>query len=78
VEKVFYSVLAIPLRRAMAMVFWNSAMVKRYGWNAAVTLSTDEYIVPILPPRVAAYIAICIELTSPVLLVLGLMSGSMP
>jgi len=73
-ERVPYTFLAIPLRLAMATVFWNSAMTKLANWDTAVALFVDEYKVPLLPPEVAAYIAATIELTAPVLLVLGLLT----
>lgn len=69
-----YTVLAIPLRLAVATVFWNSAMTKLANWDTAIFLFTDEYKVPLLPPDVAAYMAASIELTTPVLLVLGLLT----
>ena len=53
-ERVPYSVLAIPLRVAVATVFWNSGMAKLADWNATISLFTDEYRVPVLPPDVAA------------------------
>ncbi len=71
-DRVPYSVLAVPLRLAVATVFWNSAMTKLDDWHAAVTLFAEEYKVPVLPPEVAAYMAASIELSMPVLLVLGL------
>jgi len=71
-DRVPYSVLAVPLRLAVATVFWNSAMTKLANWDTAIALFTDEYKVPLLPPEVAAYSAVTIELTTPVLLVLGL------
>lgn len=67
-----YAFLAIPLRLAVATVFWNSAMTKLASWDTAVALFTDEYRVPVLPPEVAAYMAVSVELSMPVLLVLGL------
>jgi putative oxidoreductase len=73
-DQVPYSVLAVPLRVAAATVFWNSAMTKLADWNAAVTLFVEEYKVPVLPPEVAAYMAVSIELSMPVLLVLGLIT----
>jgi putative oxidoreductase len=73
-ERVPYSALAIPLRLAVATIFWNSAMTKLDDWSAALALFTDEYKVPVLPPVVAAYIAVSIELTTPVLLVSGLLT----
>ena len=73
-EAVPYSVLAIPLRFAVATVFWNSAMTKLANWDTAIELFTEEYKVPLLPPELAAYMAASIELTTPVLLVLGLLT----
>ncbi len=71
-DDVPYWILAIPLRFAVATVFWNSAMTKLENWSTAVELFTEEYKVPLLPPELAAYMAVSIELTAPVLLVLGL------
>ena len=71
-DSVPYWVLAIPLRFAVATVFWNSAMTKLANWETAVSLFTEEYKVPLLPPELAAYMAATIELTMPALLVLGL------
>ena len=73
-ERVPYTVLAIPLRLAVATIFWNSAMTKLANWDTAVALFVDEYRLPLLPPEVAAYIAATIERTTPVLLVLGLLT----
>jgi len=71
-DAVPYSLLAIPLRFAVATVFWSSATTKLANWDTAIALFVDEYKVPLLAPEVAAYIAVTIELTTPVLLVLGL------
>src|SRR5216684_8847303 len=71
-DGVPYTVLAIPLRLAVATVFWNSAMTKLANWNTAVELFVAEYRVPLLPPELSAYMAVSIELTMPALLVLGL------
>ncbi len=73
-EAVPYGLLAIPLRLAVATVFWNSGMTKLANWDTAVALFADEYKVPLIPPEVAAYMAASIELTTPVLLVLGLLT----
>ena len=73
-EAVPYSALALVLRAALAKVFWSSAMVKLDDWNAALFLFSDEYHVPILPPEIAAYLAVSVELSTPVLLVTGLMT----
>ena len=71
-ERIPYTLLAIPLRAAVATVFWNSAMTKLANWGTAIALFTDDYRVPLLPPEIAAYMAVSIELATPVLLVLGL------
>lgn len=71
-DRIPYWLLAIPLRLAVATVFWNSAMTKLANWDAALELFRDEYRVPLLPPEVAAYLAVSIELSTPALLILGL------
>ncbi len=73
-ERVPYSLLAIPLRLAVATVFWNSGTTKIADWNATLQLFEDEYKVPLLPPDIAAYIGASIELSTPILLVLGFMT----
>ena len=71
-ERVPYSVLAIPLRLAVAEVFWSSGTTKLADWSATLALFEDEYKLPLLPPDLAAYLGAGIELSTPVLLVLGL------
>jgi putative oxidoreductase len=73
-DAVPYMLLALPLRAAVAVVFWNSAMTKLANWETTIALFTDEYQVPLLPPELAAYMAASIELTTPILLLLGLLT----
>jgi len=73
-EAVSYTWLALPLRFAVATVFWNSAMAKLANWDATLALFSDEYQLPLMPPEIAAYMAVTIELTTPVFLALGLMT----
>jgi putative oxidoreductase len=73
-DSVPYTFLALPLRIGAAAVFWNSAQAKLANWDTTVALFTDEYKVPLLPPEIAANMALGIELTMPVLLVLGLLT----
>jgi len=73
-ESVPYWLLALPLRFAVATVFWNSGTSKLANWNTTIELFTEEYKVPVLPPEIAAYMAASIELTTPVLLLLGLLT----
>jgi putative oxidoreductase len=73
-EAVSYTWLALPLRFAVATVFWNSAMAKLTNWDTTLALFSDEYQLPLMPPEIAAYMAVTIELTTPVFLALGLMT----
>ena len=70
-DRVPYTLLALPLRFAVATVFWNSGTTKVANWDATLQLFQDEYKVPLLPPDWAAHLAASIELSSPILLVLG-------
>jgi putative oxidoreductase len=73
-DRVPYTLLALPLRVGAATVFWDSAMTKLASWDTTIELFTEEYKVPLLPPEIAANLALSIELTTPVLLVLGLLT----
>jgi putative oxidoreductase len=73
-EAVPYSLLALPLRFAVATVFWNSGTTKLANWDATLQLFEDDYKVPLLPPDIAAHLGATIELTTPVLLVLGFLT----
>ncbi len=73
-DSIPYTLLAIPLRLAVAIVFWNSGTTKLANWDATIQLFAEEYHVPVLPPELAATVAASIELTTPVLLVLGLLT----
>jgi putative oxidoreductase len=70
-DRVPYTLLALPLRFAVATVFWNSGTTKLANWDATLQLFQDEYKVPLLPPDWAAHMAASIELSTPILLVLG-------
>jgi putative oxidoreductase len=73
-DRVPYTLLALPLRVAVAVIFWNSAMAKLANWDTTIALFTDEYQVPLLPPELSAHMAATIELTTPIMLVLGLLT----
>jgi putative oxidoreductase len=73
-EAIPYSLLALPLRLAVATVFWNSGTTKLASWDTTLQLFADEYRLPLLPPEFAAYMAASIELTTPFLLVLGFLT----
>jgi putative oxidoreductase len=73
-DRVPYTLLAIPLRLAVATVFWDSAMTHLANWQTTLELFETEYALPFLPPSPAAYMAVAIELITPTLLVLGLLT----
>ncbi len=73
-EAVPYFFLAIPLRLGVAWIFWSSAQVKLINWQRTIEFFTEEYRVPVLPPELAANMALSIELAAPILLVLGLLT----
>jgi putative oxidoreductase len=73
-EAVPYAVLAVPLRFGVAWIFWSSAQVKLINWQRTIEFFTEEYRVPILPPELAANMALAIEIACPILLVLGLLT----
>ena len=73
-DGVSYTWLALPLRFAVATIFWNSAMAKLANWETTLSLFSDEYQLPLIPPAIAAYFATSIEISTPVLLVLGLLT----
>src|SRR5215813_11676193 len=69
-----YWLLALPLRVAVAWVFWSSAMTHLANWDTTLELFETEYQLPFLPPGPAAYMAVSIEVTTPILLILGLLT----
>ena len=66
------SVLQLMARFSMAIVFWRSGQTKIANWDLTLQLFANEYKVPILPPEIAAPMAAAVELSTPILLVLGL------
>lgn len=73
-DGISYTWLALPLRFAVATVFWNSAMTKLANWETTLSLFSDEYQLPLIPPDIAAYLAASVEISTPILLVLGLLT----
>jgi putative oxidoreductase len=71
-DSVPYWFLAIPLRIGAAAVFWLSGQSHLANWDTTIELFTEEYKVPLLPPELAANMAVSIEVAAPILLVAGL------
>src|SRR5499426_234234 len=66
------SILELGMRIGVGMVFFNAGLLKYRSFEFAIKLFEDEYKVPILAPAVAARIAMINELTTSILLFLGL------
>jgi putative oxidoreductase len=71
-ERFPLSVLQFLFRICIAAVFWTSGLTKIASWQTTVALFRDEYKVPLLPPELTAMLGAAVELSCPVLLVLGL------
>ena len=65
------SLLEFGMRLAVGATFFRSGMVKLQSFDTAIALVRDEYRLPLLPPEIAAYVGTTVELSAPVLLVLG-------
>lgn len=62
----------LGIRVWIGLVFWKSGQTKIADWAGTVALFKDEYKVPVIPPEVAAFLATCVELTAPVMVILGI------
>jgi len=66
------SILQLMFRIAIAAVFWSSGLTKIASWDTTIALFRDEYMVPLLPPEIAAIMSATFELSCSVLIVVGL------
>jgi putative oxidoreductase len=73
-DRIPYALLALPLRLAVATVFWNSAQTHLANWQTTLYLFATDYALPFLPPVPAAYMAVTIEVIAPILLVFGVLT----
>ncbi len=70
-ERIGMPVIIFLMRLLIAQIFFHSGLTKISNWSGAVALFAQDYHVPLLPPELAAYLAVSAELICPVLLVLG-------
>src|SRR5260370_1080727 len=66
------SILQLMFRVAIAAVFWSSGLTKIASWDTTIALFRDEYMVPLLPPEIAAAWSAAFELSCSPLIVVGL------
>jgi putative oxidoreductase len=64
--------IQVMFRVAIAAVFWSSGLTKIASWDTTIALFRDEYMVPLLPPELAAVISATFELACSALIVVGL------
>lgn len=69
-----FDLLQLMSRFSLAVIFWRSGQTKIASWPLTLQLFASEYKVPVLPPEIAAALAATVELTTPVLLVLGVLT----
>ena len=62
----------LSVRLYLAHIFWKGGMVKLSSWMSTVMLFTMVYDVPILPPEIAAYLSVAVEVGGSFLLAIGL------
>ena len=70
-DRIPYWLIALTARIALAQVFWSSAQAHLANWATTLYMFGETYQVPLLPPELAAYLAVAMELAMPPLLVLG-------
>jgi len=65
-------VFDLSVRLYLAHIFWKGGMAKLSSWMSTVMLFTLVYDVPVLPPELAAYLSVVIEVGGSLLLAIGL------
>jgi putative oxidoreductase len=66
------SLILLGMRFAMGFVFFNAGLLKWHSFDFAVKLFANEYRLPLLPPEIAARMAMTVELGAPLFLFAGL------
>lgn len=71
-ERTPFSLIQLAMRISIGFVFFNSGLLKARSFEFAVKLFQDEYRLPLLPPELAARLAMSVELVVPLFLFIGL------
>ncbi|WP_421695084.1 DoxX family protein [Aestuariivirga sp.] len=66
------SLILLGMRISMGFVFFNAGLLKARSFDFAVKLFANEYQLPIIPPEIAARLAMIVELGAPLFLFAGL------
>lgn len=65
-------VALLGIRLSIAWDFWKSGVNKFQSWDSTLWLFENEYHVPLLSPKIAAYVGTGAELLFPTMLAIGL------
>jgi putative oxidoreductase len=76
-QSIFVPFLLLFCRFWVAWIFFNSGLTKIATWDSTLYLFEYEYVVPLLPWEMAAYLGTAAELILPVFLALGLVTRPM-
>ncbi len=68
----FQPIALLGIRLSIAWDFWKSGVNKFQSWDSTLFLFEYEYQVPLLSPKVAAYLGTGAELLFPAMLAIGL------
>lgn len=68
------ALLALALRLYLGWIFFKAGLTKISDWETTVALFSEEYMVPILPPELAALLGTTGELVLPLLLWAGFLA----
>lgn len=68
------AIVSLAFRIFVGWQFFKAGLVKVSDWSATLSLFRDEYMVPALPPELAAAMGAGGELVFPALLLVGLFS----
>lgn len=71
-ERLPFSIIQFAMRIGIGFVFFNSGLLKARSFEFAVKLFQDEYRLPLLPPELAARLAMSVEIAVPLFLFVGL------
>ncbi len=75
-ERIPGDLIAIIARIGIATTFFRSGLLKLDGWSNGNTLALFqyEYKVPVIPPELAAPLAMAMELSMPILILAGFLT----
>ena len=71
-EAIPFSLFLLAIRIGVALVFFTSGRIKIITWDFTIRLFTEEFKLPVIPPEIAATLAVICELTFPPFIIIGL------